>query len=419
MQPLKLNVTPHLNIGMMGDTQTVASKYLVANDYLRLLPPRTDIDIENMELDQILDRMKKIQELGRAGFDVDKAEAQRLIARHEVLTGKCQEKIDSGKAALTKLETDFRSVAHTILPRRYLVPQGASAYISPSSAAERLAYVILHKARKPDMPKPQLEDYVFDDASVFATHGSPVYFIKRELLEAVDATELPDDLKLKDVKFPCRSMLIMLPIGYLPQEDGDPINWLLVTLRTGVIESPLLDKPILNFTHAAGGEAISVVGCFKTHSGPWLISAANGSLDMDLAAYKADTRIYSCEESQKLRKGDNTACRDLTERNMELAIKILLLMVARPDFVELRESIARPAKTKRGRERDALWNANFIGFHWKRSVSKGEKNEDGSIMRPHIRRGHWRHVAYGPKHTLRRIQWIEAIWVNWDSTESE
>lgn len=48
-----------------------------------------------------------------------------------------------------------------------------------------------------------------------------------------------------------------------------------------------------------------------------------------------------------------------------------------------------------------------------RAFMAGDRRNAPSVR--HLRRGHWRHQPHGPRHELKRLQWIQPCWVNADS----
>jgi hypothetical protein len=69
-----------------------------------------------------------------------------------------------------------------------------------------------------------------------------------------------------------------------------------------------------------------------------------------------------------------------------------------------------------------LYEARFVGESFDipplpASHQHRTEGEPSYRIRPHWRRGHWKRVAHGSKHSLRRLQWIYPTAINWGENE--
>lgn len=100
----------------------------------------------------------------------------------------------------------------------------------------------------------------------------------------------------------------------------------------------------------------------------------------------------------------------------------LLLYCAMPSARKVehmdRSTLLAQAKTAGGKQRDALYtraaaSLDYVEIGPEEDPAEPEAGAStGRHMRPHPRRGYIRAQAYGPKHSLRRPQWIPPTFVN-------
>jgi hypothetical protein len=342
-------------------------------------------------------------------------QAQKLVDRIEGTVKLSREEIN-------RIEELLNSLVKKICPRRYQTPAN---YISPTKVAEQLAVCA---AEATGLIKPYGESisktreefglsltYV---ANQLAKYKSPTYFISRPLLEMVDYTVLPDNLKLSNIVWPLPSFQVMLPVGYLTHK-GSQFNFICITvLQPGPTKIDLIDPPMNGNISGEDGPFVRVLSFAIGKSASNAI-LCNSLLSADFGQFKSSASANPNVAEYGTAFGwDEDDVSGFTNRLMELALKIVLAMSARPEYVEKGVGLARPEKVRHGQVwQEALWNPNFIGRNYRRQVERQE--HQGGTVRPHIRRGHWRNQVYGNPNLpadLRphKMILIDSIWVNFD-----
>lgn len=310
--------------------------------------------------------------------------------------------------AITSKEDIFKQLA----PRRYSTPPG---YISPTKVLMDLATVI-SVVDLDDRPSKEENNNakdarwrMFVGASLLAAYKTPVYFLSKELLESLQATSLPDDMASCDINWALPAMIVMLPVGGL--KIGDSYYQYLIVART----ESATTKPIklLNgrSVRISSDQSIAFSLILSQDSATYSISLVNcdsGSKMSDLDAHQP-TAFRTDDKSI-----DQADVKNLHNVTMALALKILLLMQARPELVDSISTLERPAKIKRGVEvKSELWSPRWIGKTYTRQHETNQEHL-GTHASPqeHIRKGHWRNQVCGQGRLARKLIWIDPCWVN-------
>lgn len=271
-----------------------------------------------------------------------------------------------------------------------------------------------------DLRKDEILNTKYVAACKSLEYQRPTYWLESELGKPLLETTLPDDFMLEDIHWRFPAMRIYLPKG-------------LLTIQRENVECSLM---YMDITRAEQDERMTLPGeiAMELKSKledawvPTLLAkdhvsmAVTGVIDLDCpesgVGYAATTPITATQikkvydpnvftpiASETVSDSIDNA---FTYRMLRLAINILLLMGSYPLEYDPQEVI-RAAKQEGKRTIPALLRAKFVGQsllrpHKKQVTTTGETREIEIL--PHWVKGHWRRVAYGPKQSFRRLQWI-------------
>ncbi len=344
------------------------------------------------ERNRVLDGLTAIMDLARA----ESAEAGRLM-------------------------DEIRDYENLLTPKRYLTPSGFS---NPRHISQGLATLVGPAIEKIYQETNRSLLGVIDS---LLTCGMPFFFIKKELVEALIDTELPDEMTLKDVKWPFPGLTVMLPNGLIkaPKIGGiaeAELNCVFITKHeSGPYYSQLLKK---NTGIEGNFMRVSAITTIKEENGDpenpsFSYAVASSAMDASVAGFmKSDSMSVNLGKHGLTEEETNRVVNEWTNFIFTLGLKILLLIQSRPEVFVKEPELARPAKSKKGRTKEALWHPNFIGRNWSRSVPG--LGGEGVSPRMHWRRGHWRNQAVGPRTENKRLLiWIEPVLVNADPVDEE
>lgn len=245
-------------------------------------------------------------------------------------------------------------------------------------------------------------------------HAVPTFFVTSDMLRAADATTLPPELRWTEIQFPHSGMVFVFERGAVSHtEDGD-IGFVCVA-RTKAGDRIGCSYPDAPHGTMREGGLLMMTGAYSTeninHYDLSMSDVESPTIqDMDKVMLKEyDRPIGTMEFDQELSVGAKEFNRWITQ----LAIKLVLIMLARPEQVS-RGGLMRTVKPKRKGERAVeFWSPNVIGRNYRSDREPGEAHTadaEGKV-RMHWRRGHFTQQPYGPAHTLRKTMWREPVLV--------
>jgi hypothetical protein len=261
--------------------------------------------------------------------------------------------------------------------------------------------------------------------------GRPVLFLERELGEKLIETPLPKGIAAQDVHWPWQQLRVMLPLGLIEIERAgqrysltyidmhhSPAQGVIMPQRF-VPELEVFIKKYMPDYFYSGRRVPSGKLMMIVKGEPYM--AMVGAIDYSEIGYGPTTYGYTAPWTQETlgqivnyHGGLNSdwPCDNLDnvllDRMKHLGITILLWLSQKP-FRYMPE-IVRKEKMEGKRLVPELARAHFVGQEaYKAALIRpsGPHELTGKHLAPHLRKGHWKMVPYGPKHGLRRWQWIE------------
>jgi hypothetical protein len=251
-------------------------------------------------------------------------------------------------------------------------------------------------------------------------HQVPTYWLEPDLAKPLLATNLPDDFLLDDVHWRFPAMRIYLPRNLLTirREERDCSLMYMDIVRAD--SDFIATLPTLMGVEMMDKGTCVWIPKLKTDPGKTAM-AVTGVLELDCTdpavGYAttcpiSDWSIKQVYDPKNFHHIASPTASDeldsvLTTSMLRLAFNILMLMGSYPEEYNPKEVI-RKAKQEGKRILPALHHAKFVGASLLRPKHKphGAPTGTGHEVAPHWVKGHWRRVAYGPKHSQRRLQWI-------------
>lgn len=213
----------------------------------------------------------------------------------------------------------------------------------------------------------------------------PLFFVKPELLEAADNTEITFDVEWDTVHLPFDSMTFILPRNYLITVGNVLLSYIHITKSN---DTALLEHQCIF------GDEKGVV-----------ISASDSSLQAVVAFGMLKTFLPS--KQTYFVNGKQVDIPPTQKRIIHIVLNLIFAMAARPELVESGQRIGRHKKSN-----SEIWTPNIIGRKYTVKRPEGyEAGQTGTHKRLHWRRGHFRHQAHGKGLTERKIIWLEPVMV--------
>lgn len=305
-------------------------------------------------------------------------------------------------------------------PRKIATPQG---YTKPTINSALLS-IHLDFMENPTPNKVEIDCIL--SAWQICKSLVPTIFVGKEFSEALVNTEPPENLVIRDLKWPYEGMVFALHDDFMWKYFRRAVPFLrVVTHPTGKQIAPTNVRRVYPHAHQFGiseqsfdKNAFIVTATVMFGDKPVDYSASfpdNESLgnmmnDQEYQEFTADPdtmKTLGLIEANIGRDEDLL----LLKKIIALAAHLLLAMNAVPEQVEP-PTIVWPLKDKircKTPERDWVWNPHFLGrqYRWQRERVDGGGTH--ASPRLHPRMGHWRHQPFGPGRTQKKVIWIKPM----------
>jgi hypothetical protein len=260
--------------------------------------------------------------------------------------------------------------------------------------------------------------------------GRPIYFLERELGEALMRTRLPDDLAVTDFHWRHQQLRIMLPSGLMGFSREGVSDWLMyldiaqIAADKKVLIDPPCDQELKSFAIArrlALGKKIWPDTRPVFQRDGVAISgqlAPRESFGIDYGIMKPIEEgltvkdVLEIGEDYKTEQPCDETDDDLLARMQHLAFNILVFLGSYPlEYDPERLEQLRKPRQEKDRLIPGLYNARFVGKSQYRPAQRPPHSHiatfSGRHLPQHWRCGHWKRQWYGPKKGESKLIWIE------------
>lgn len=278
-------------------------------------------------------------------------------------------------------------------------------------SAKLVGYFLLSVAIKIERPEVHLYQHFTETveaiwASRLVTYRVPIFWLSREITEALKLTTLPVTLDFTTMKLPFEAAVFMLPKGSLTyQSDATDvvcISYARAALRE---EIPSINPEIVE---ALGGRGDFTVfagmssGRLLNWSHPW---------EQPLEIAKLDATIQDTPNQPlqtPFQYDVDTYDKHFMGRVSHLVFNTLQLMLARPNLVSM-GALVKQVRDKRKSIR-TFWSPNIVGKDYRLKRESQPLGGTHASPRGHWVRGFWRDQACGPNYGQHKEIWIEPFW---------
>jgi hypothetical protein len=278
-------------------------------------------------------------------------------------------------------------------------------------SAKLVAYFLLTVAVKIEQPEVRLYEHFNETveaiwASRLVGYRVPIFWLSREITEALKLTRLPLTLDVTTMKLPFEAAVFMLPKSSLTYRSEDTDVIFASYARAAMNE----EIPSIN---PAAVRAISGRGDFSVFAGilDGLLLNWSHPWEQPLDIGQLDATIQDLP-TEPLQTGFQTAIatdgKEFLARIAHLVFNTLRLMLARPELVSM-GSLVKQVHNKRHSNR-AFWSPNTIGTDYRMRRESRPLGGTHTSPRGHWVRGFWRDQAHGPNYSEHKEIWIEPFW---------
>jgi hypothetical protein len=290
----------------------------------------------------------------------------------------------------------------TLMPRRINAP---SVYWPQKVLAVATVHAAMHNQVASDVGRKS--DPGFSAAEGQGAHllkfEVPTYYVSEELIAAAARTDLPTDIFLDALPFPFPALVFMFPKGTIRHAVHGECPYLVVSRveRGQVFTIPLRD--IRGVTTI--DENAVMVSTYLPEENAWYYKTISviGGETMKSAFERASKIPYLCGDRDEISSFDA----DFIDRLWLLGMTLVLIMASGESLLETGVRL-KTVKPKKDSDKPVeYWSPNYLGRVYTAKAEAGDLGETDRHRRAHWRKGHLKSQAYGPRHSLRRIIWIQ------------
>ena len=243
-------------------------------------------------------------------------------------------------------------------------------------------------------------------ASRLAGYRVPIFWLSREITEALKLTTLPVTLDFTTMKLPFEAAVFMLPKGSLTyQEDASDVAFVSYARAAMREEIPSINPAAVETISGRGDFTVFAAmadGLLLNYSHPW-------EQPLDIAQWDAAVQRSENKPPETEFQVDITAYgKDFIARVGHFVFNTLQLILSKPELVSM-GSMIRQIHSKR-RSIKSVWSPNIIGKDYRLRREAHPLGGSHSSPRGHWVRGFWRDQACGPNFSERKEIWIEPFW---------
>lgn len=227
-------------------------------------------------------------------------------------------------------------------------------------------------------------------------HQFPLFFVEPDLLEACMNTNLPQGLKIADLKMPYEGFTFILPTNSFYSTEGS-VPFITVSRDLQGSKALSLPPPFkgreLKITAMDDGLIIHTF--FLERAGDFTVRVTD-------TLYAKDTPDINFHEHKQLGSveslfKDDVELDKFTLKLLTLTTSLLLAMEIRPDLIERQRKIKH---VRRDRNTE-IWEPNRLGKRFRIQVEGGVEPGEHASPRTHWRRGHYRFQPIGHRNLCR------------------
>ncbi len=225
-------------------------------------------------------------------------------------------------------------------------------------------------------------------------YAVPTYYIAPELAEAALRTDLAPELQLADLHWPFPALVLMLP--------------------RGCVRHPLEgDAPFIGLCRMPDPAILATIGYKPTITCVTMMHEANQcpiyhtTQNVNGLTYAGSHGMFSDGSFMSATDADQR----FSHKLWKLGLVLISIMTARPELIEPGRLLKRTKSKRPGEPPREWWSPIIVGrvFTPTTAMEPRVNGHTGShaAHRPHWVRGHVKSQAHGPRHSLRKIIWLQ------------
>lgn len=236
----------------------------------------------------------------------------------------------------------------------------------------------------------------------------PTFYVSKELLAAATRTELPMDIGLDAIPFPFPAVVFMFPRNTVRHITAGDCPFITVSKQDKgqVFRLPLKG---VEFEVTAPERAVIATTYLPEENCCYhkTISVVDGET-IKAAFERASKAPFDIPDSDL--RGDSDSLEvnvDFVDKLWLLGLTLMLIMASGERLVESGVRLKVVKGKKLSDQPKEFWSPHFLGRVYKPLTLTSQSEDAESHLIPHWRKGHVKSQPYGPRHSLRKILWIQ------------
>lgn len=259
-------------------------------------------------------------------------------------------------------------------------------------------------------------------------HAMPTYFVTAQMLQALNQTTLPDELRWVDIPFPHPGMGFVFERGLVQHPAEGEIDYVALgrSRRGDLIQHSFPGAP---GRRIGNGGLCMITSTHDSMRDFHYDFAASESLSPTIALLREAAKIDLgtpllaglVSASEVWSSNITVEAKEFNYWLTVLALKLILVMNARPEQVSTGVKLRTVKPKRHGEQPKEFWTPNIVGQHYRTESDYDPDADPSGKMRIHWRRGHFTQQPYGKlvlnEETgkwapgLRKTLWIEPFLV--------
>lgn len=251
-------------------------------------------------------------------------------------------------------------------------------------------------------------------SALWFIQNAPIYCISEELLQAFNNTDIVNQKELlANLQPPLFTFILLFPQGKIISSEGNSFDMIVVHLA---------DK---NYPQRSQGSAHGINVPYFPHyqekNFHWSGTDSEENIWFSGMGLKSDGEVIFSETIAAGSLAVNKKDEIFIEKIRAIALQSMLALAYEPElFEDANQSHIKTPKSKgfgvrSSDDANKIWYPRWLGKSFDSQVrltpQASYQGGHGS-PRTHVRRGHWRRVAFGAGRTQREWRWIQPTLIN-------
>ena len=237
----------------------------------------------------------------------------------------------------------------------------------------------------------------------------PTFYVSQKFLTAASRTELPMDLPLQAIPFPFPAILFMFPKGTLRHATAGECPFIAISRQT---TGQTYTLPLKGARFGVTAPEDSVIATTYLPEENCCYQKTISLIDDETikqAFERASKAPYDIPEANLHDRADTSieVHTHFIDRLWLLGLTLVLIMASGERLIEYGARLKVVKSKSPSQEQKEFWSPNYLGRVYTPVTSPTWPDDTESHLVQHWRKGHIKSQPYGPRHSLRKLKWLQ------------